>query len=289
MSGQGAGPMRLRGKKALVVGGSRGIGRAIALAFAREGADVALVGLPDSHLEPAAAEVAAAGRRALGIAADVTREEDCRRLVAEAGAFLGGFDVLVNNVGGAGYEGPLHEIPIEAWDRAYALNLRAAVLVSSLVLPSMLAVGRGVILFTTSTRGLTGRRHYSPYATTKAALHQLTRCMALDYAGDGIRVNAVAPGAIAVERHADLLAAAEDPTRARAFLASASPEERRLVQRLRSDAEARRRLRQGEAPMGRRGLPEEVAAAAVFLASDEASYVTGHTLVVDGGRTAGPA
>ncbi|MCL6596266.1 MAG: SDR family oxidoreductase [Firmicutes bacterium] len=281
--------MRLGGKTALVVGGSRGIGRAIAVAFAREGADVALVGLPDAHLGSAAAEVAALGRRGLGIAADVTRTEECRRVVAEAHAFLGRFDVLVNNVGGAGYEGPLHEIPIEAWDHAYALNLRAAVLVSSLVLPSMLATGRGVILFTTSTRGLAGRRHYSPYATTKAALHQLTRCMALDYADHGIRVNAVAPGAIAVERHAELLRAAEDPAGASEFLASATPEERRLVERLRDDADARRRLRQGDAPMGRRGLPEEVAAAAVFLASDEASYVTGHTLVVDGGRTAGPA
>lgn len=252
--------MRMEGKRALVVGASLGIGRAVALRFAAEGADVVVGALDDAALPAVVAEGRRSGRRFAGVAVDVSDVDQCRRLVEESLAFLGEIDVLVNNVGGGGAQGPLHEIALSAWDTAFALNLRAPIVCSSLVLPGMIARRHGVVLHTTSTRGLSGRRHYSPYATTKAALNQLTRCMAMDYAEYGIRVNAVAPGAIA-----------SGPAHAR----------------LDADAAALRALRYDKAPMGRRGLPDEIAAAALFLASDEAAYVTGHILVVDGGRTAG--
>jgi len=279
---------RLAGRRALVVGGSRGIGRAIALRFAAEGADVAVAALDDAYLERAEAAIRATGRRGLGIPGDVARLDDCVRIVDRAMAFLGGLDILVNNVGVATASGPLHTIAPEAWDQAFALNVRAAAVCSARAIPTMLAQGKGAILHTTSTRGLTGRRNYSPYATTKAALNQLTRCMALDYADQGIRVNAIAPGAIAVESYAEVLHALDDPAYAERFLVTAGPEERAWYEELRRDPVTRRDLAVGNAPMGRRGTPDEVAAAAAFLVSDEASYITGHILVVDGGRTAGP-
>lgn len=277
--------MRMEGKKALVVGASQGIGRAVALRFAAEGADVVIGALDDAALPAVVAEGRQGGRRFSGVAVDVSDIDQCRRLVEEALAFLGEVDVLVNNVGGGGAKGPLHEIPLSAWDTAIALNLRAPIVCSSLVLPGMLARRRGTILHTTSTRGLSGRRHYSPYSTTKAALNQLTRCMAMDYAPYGIRVNAIAPGAIASGRsHALSAAIAPDLPPGGASPTSA---DRLRADALREDSALVRALRHDQAPMGRRGLPEEIAAAAVFLASDESSYVTGHILVVDGGRTAG--
>ncbi len=279
--------MRLAGKKALVVGASEGIGRATALRFVGEGADVVIAGLADGTVPATVRELKASGRQAAGVEADVSRLDDCRRVVDEAMAFLGRVDILVNNVGGGGYIGPLHEVPVEAWDYAYHVNLRPAVVASAMVIPGMLERRSGAIVHTTSTRGLSGRRHYSPYATMKAALNQLTRCMAMDYAEHGIRVNAVAPGAIALERSRRVLEALAHPAAREAFLASAGERERRSLERLEQHPEARRDLERGRAPMPRRGVPDEVAAAILFLVSDEASYVTGHVLAVDGGRSAG--
>lgn len=275
--------MKLAGKTALVVGASEGIGRAVALRLAREGADVVIAGLPDGLVPATVKDLEASGARAAGIEADVSELDGCRRVVEEASSFLGAVDILVNNVGGAAVSGPFHEVPVEAWERAYNVNLRPAIVCSAAVLPGMIERGNGAIVHTTSTRGLSGRHYYSPYSTMKAALNQLTRCMAMDYADAGIRVNAVAPGAIAVESSTRVLQMIDDP----GARAAASDRERRLISRLEDNPELRRDLEVGRAPMGRRGLPDEVAAAVLFLVSDEASYVTGHIMVVDGGRSAG--
>jgi NAD(P)-dependent dehydrogenase (short-subunit alcohol dehydrogenase family) len=279
--------MRLSGKMAVVTGGSRGIGRAIALAFAREGADLVIGSLDDAYLSQVIDEVRSHGRRALGLPIDVGKVEDCVRLIDQAVGFLGRIDILVNNAGGGGYAGPLHTLPHHAWDHASAINLRAPAICATEAIPHMLRQGGGAILNITSTRGLSGRRNYSPYSSTKAALNQLTRCMALDYAEQNIRVNAIAPGAIATERSLEVLALLEDHEALEHRLAEAGPTERARLIRLRDNPQARREQIMGRAPMGRPGTPEEIAAAALFLVSDEASYITGHILAVDGGRAAG--
>lgn len=278
---------RLAGKCALITGGSQGIGRAIALAFAAAGASVVIGSLDDQHLRVTEAELLATGRKAAAFPADVGRLEDCRRLVQEAQLFLSRVDILVNNAGGGGFVGPLHELPPEAWDVAAAINLRAPAVLSALVIPGMLERKSGVILSIASTRGLSGRRNYSPYCSTKAALIQLTRCMALDYADQGIRVNCIAPGAITTERGQRIQSALSDPAARERFLASATDRERARLARLLESPEEQSEMLHGRAPMKRRGLPEEIAATALFLCSDEASYTTGQVLAVDGGRTAG--
>lgn len=278
---------RLAGKCALITGGSQGIGRAMALLFAAEGADVVIGALDDQHLRVTEAELKATGRTAAAFGADVSSLDDCRRLAAAAVDVLGRIDILVNNAGGGGYTGLVHELPTEAWDVAAAINLRAPAVLSALVIPGMLERGGGVILNIASTRGLSGRRSYSPYAATKAALIQLTRCMALDYADKGIRVNCIAPGSVMTERGHRMVAALTDPAARDRFLASASERERARFQRLLAHPEEQVDLRHGRAPMRRRGTPEEIARAALFLCSADATYVTGHILVVDGGRTAG--
>jgi NAD(P)-dependent dehydrogenase (short-subunit alcohol dehydrogenase family) len=246
----------LEGKGVLVPGGSRGIGLATARRFLEEGARVFIGGL-------AAEEVAEAieGLRALGVvdgmAFDVTREDEVDAFVERGEGALGRIDVLANNAGTAWQE-PFLELSTQAWDRMLDINLRGAFLVAQRVARSMVARDSGgAIVNMASTNALQGERGYAHYDASKGAVAMLTRTMAAELAPHGIRVNALCPGKIATPMQGE----AEDPEYTARFVAE-------------------------RIPLGRSGTPEEVAAAYAFLASDDASFITGTLLVVDGGQLA---
>lgn len=241
---------RLRGRVALVTGSSRGIGRAIAQAFAREGAAVVLNAARSiGDARTAAQAIGAAGAKAVAIQADVARPAETRRLVAEAVRAFGRLDILVNNAGITDRT-PFREIDDAVWRRMMDVHVTGPFFAAQAAAEAMAQDG-GVIINIASMRGLdpgTGAIHYS---VSKAAVVMLTRCLARDLA-PGIRVNAIAPGYTETAFHADRTIA----------------DRQAIASRI---------------PLGRFAQPEEVAKAAVFLASDEAAYVTGHTLVVSGG------
>jgi NAD(P)-dependent dehydrogenase (short-subunit alcohol dehydrogenase family) len=247
---------RLAGKAALITGaGSEGegvsIGRAIALLFAREGATVGVLDIDRARAEHTRQLVDSEGGSSFSIVADVTREEECERAVAEAVAAAGRLDVLVNNVGVTPVAGAMHELELEAWDRLFAVNLRAAALMTKHSLPELIAAGTASILNIASIGGLrsSGGIGYGP---SKAALVQLGRDVAVAYGRQGIRVNAIAPGHIWTPMGESMGAEAR--------------ERRRLV-----------------APLGVEGTAWDVAWAAVYLTSEEARFVNGVCLPVDGG------
>jgi len=268
---------RLAGKVALVFGaGSSGErlsnGRAAALAFARHGAAVAAVDIRLAEAERTAAEIRRCGGTAVALRADVTRDDDVAAAVAEAAAALGDPTVLHNNVGVAS-TGGLADLDRAAWDAALAVNVTGVFLTCQHTVPRMLAAGGGAIVNVSSVAGI---RHlgydYPAYMAAKAAVNQLTVALALTYADRGIRVNAVLPGLIdtpLVERQ--LVGGAADPTGGSADPAAIA---------------AARAERDARSPTGRAGSPWDVANAAVFLASDEAGYINGVCLPVDGGLSA---
>jgi NAD(P)-dependent dehydrogenase (short-subunit alcohol dehydrogenase family) len=241
------------GKVAVITGGGSGIGLATALAFAGEGARV-VIGNRDS--QRGAATVAAieqVGGVGHFVPTDVTDPAAVERLLRTAAERYGSLDILFNNAGVFGPIGPLATLDVAALDQAYATNVRGVFLGMHHALELMLAQGHGTIINNASTTGLRNATHgVSLYAAAKAAVISLTRSAALEYAERGIRINAVAPGRIATEMLTH--AGGGDPARFAATL-----------------------------PMRRLGTPEEVAAAVLWLASDAASFVTGHTLTVDGG------
>jgi NAD(P)-dependent dehydrogenase (short-subunit alcohol dehydrogenase family) len=242
-------------KGVLVSGGSRGIGLAAARRFLEEGARVFVGGLDDAEVAEAVEELGALGE-AGGAAVDVSREGEVKTFVERAGAFLHGIEVLANNAGIAAQE-PFLELAAEQWDRTHAVNARGAFLVAQRVGRAMVARGRGgAIVNMASTNALQGEAGYAHYDASKGAVAMLTRTMAAELAPHGIRVNALCPGKIATR-----IQEAEDP----AYIA---------------------RFERERIPLGRSGTPEEVAAAYAFLASDDASYITGALLVVDGGQLA---
>jgi len=277
---------RLAGKTAIVTGGGNGIGRATALAMAEAGARVAILDLQPEAVARVEAEIRAAGGACVGVAGDITAPDVVERTVAEALAAFGAIDVLVNNVGGGGGQADILGLSRESWNRCLEVTLTSVFAMSRAVLPHLLTRGSGSIINIGSTRGVSARAGAAGYATAKAGVIHLTKCIALDYAAGGVRCNCICPGAIATERTVQIAAALEEPAAFAAMLDGASPEQAARLVRLRDDPAARAALLEGSAPLRRRGEPRDVALAAVYLASDEARYVTGAVLMVDGGRSA---
>jgi NAD(P)-dependent dehydrogenase (short-subunit alcohol dehydrogenase family) len=247
---------RIEGRVALVSGAGSGIGRATALGFGREGAAVAVADLSLAKAADTAAAIAAAGGKAIALAGDVSQDADCRRLVAAAEE-LGPLDVLVNNAG-IGASGSVLTTDEATWDRLIAVNLKSVFLRSRAALLRMVPRRRGAIVNAGSIAGLRGILDRAAYVTTKFGVVGLTKAMALDHVKDGIRINCVCPGTTDTPWISERLVESEDPKAAMATLVARQP-------------------------MGRLGSAEEMAAAYLFLASDESSFTTGTALVVDGG------
>jgi 3-oxoacyl-[acyl-carrier protein] reductase len=252
----------LLGKVAVVTGAATGIGRAIALRLAQEGARLALIDIDGEMLNGVVAEILTLGGDAFGIAADATEEQSATRLTAATLTRWNRLDVLVNNVGGARV-GRIWELPAEDWDYTLRLNLRPTFLFSKAVLPHMIArqAGRIVCLSSGAREGTPWTAYYAggaAYSTTKAGIHGFIRDVAFEVAEYGITINAVAPGPINTER--------------------AGPHLRRMDEAGLQYSPSRM------TPLRRLGEPVEVANAVLFFATDESSYITGTTLHVTGGR-----
>jgi NAD(P)-dependent dehydrogenase (short-subunit alcohol dehydrogenase family) len=254
----------LRGKVAIITGAAAGIGRASALLFARAGARVALADAREPELAQTVAEVRAAGGEAAPIVADLARPEECAAVVAAAMRAFGQVDVLLNNagVGTMVVGGTVETISLEHWDLAQDVNVRAMYLVSRAAVPHMRAAGGGAIVNISSVSAFRGsvERPSHAYAASKGAVLGLTHAMAASYGRDRIRVNAICPGTIRTRLTADIVPGVE----------KASREGRGI-------------------PLGRVGEPEDIARCALFLASDDASFVSGAHLVADGGAMAASA
>jgi NAD(P)-dependent dehydrogenase (short-subunit alcohol dehydrogenase family) len=248
--------MRLRDRVAIVTGGGSGIGRATAGVFGREGAVVMVSDYREDAGRETAASVEAAGGRALFVEADVSRPEQVQALVDATIDAYGRIDILFNNAGVL-FLGTVLDTEPETWNRVMAVNLTGTYLCSRAVIPHMKSRGGGSIVNVTSSTGAhDAAANIAAYVASKGAVALLTKCMAIDHAQDGIRVNALAPG----------------PTDTNMLRDNLTEEQLRAFQET--------------FPMKRLGRPEELAEAALFLASDEASFVTGAILPVDGGQTA---
>jgi len=258
--------MRLAKKIGIVTAAASGMGRAGAIRFAKEGASVGVVDVDEKGVAEVVDAIKKAGGQAIGIVADLTKDEEARRIVKETARAFGGVDFVWNHVGHPGpasFEG----LDMREWDNAVTLNLRTVVVTTEAALPEMRARGGGALLYTASTSGISGSQFSPVYSAVKHGVVGLVRGLAKRYAKEKIRVNAICPGPI-------------DTPMLRMFVAR--PDQQSTMG---MDKEELVLKRGGQTPMGRPGKAEEVANAALFLLSDEASFVTGAYLAVDGGAT----
>jgi NAD(P)-dependent dehydrogenase (short-subunit alcohol dehydrogenase family) len=252
--------MKLKDKVAMVTGAGSGIGKGIATVFFREGAKVVLADRDEKAGKKTAEEIRRSGGDALFVKCDVSEEEQVKAMIQTTVAKYGRINVLVNNAGIGVYKSVL-DTTSEEWDRCLAVNLKGVFLCSKYAIPHIKAAGGGAIVSIASVHSYQNVGGTAPYAASKAGVVALTRVMAIDYGRDKIRVNAICPGWIDTPLTQGIFADAADPQKAKHEV------ERRQI-------------------LGRLGTPEEVGEAAAFLASDEASYITGASLMVDNGMTA---
>jgi NAD(P)-dependent dehydrogenase (short-subunit alcohol dehydrogenase family) len=254
---------QLASKRAIVTGASSGIGRAIALLFCAEGASVAVCGRDPARTREMAEEIRARGGRAHPITFDVREHDRVEAAVAETVATFGGLDILVNCAGisEAGGFAPMHEQSLAAWELTLAVDVTSAFAMSKAAIPHLLSAGGGAIAHISSIAALTVLEGNAPYGAAKAALNQLSRHIAVEYAQQGIRSNAILPGEIETPASIKAIAMAEE-----------------AGQYTREQLLARY-------PAGRFGQPEEIAQAALFLCSDQSGFLTGQEICVDGAYT----
>lgn len=248
--------MKLKGKVAVMSGAAAGIGEASGRLFARHGAKVACIDLDSGRMERVCAAIRSEGHQAEAFTGDVAQNAQVQRIVEEVLARYGRIDVLFNNAGIV-VGGKIHEMDEESWDKAFAVNVRSMFLLSRAVIPAFLLRGGGVILNTSSATALRSVANRAAYNASKSAVLSLTRSMAIDYAADKIRVNCLCPGTV-------------DTPYLHERLGESSVVWEQFIARQ---------------PLQRLGTPEEIAQAALYLVSDDASFVTGSAFQIDGGMS----